>query len=535
MPRLPRSQSAGTISTVPASEPPTCGPTHPWVPDLGNGFYRNPIIHADYSDPDVIRVGGDFWMTASSFNCTPGLPILHSHDLVNWTLVNHALPRLPHPRYGSVIPGGGVWAPSLRFHDGWFWIFFPMPDEGIYVTRTRDPRQPWGEPWLLQAAKGWIDPCPFWDDDGTAYLAHAYACSRSGLRDRIHVRPMSADARRLLGDGSEIIHTPHNPYLEGPKVHKIDGHYYLMCPGGGVPTGWQVCFRSKSIWGPYEEKIVLERGSTLVNGPHQGALVDISSPSQSDGEWWFIHFQDAGAFGRITHLQPVEWKQGWPHIGVDFDLNGVGEPVSSWTKPSIAAHAPVAVPATSDEFDGKRLGLQWQWHANHDSSWASLTERPGWLRLRSIAQLHREAHLAPHFLGQKYPARRFSVETLFDPSGLNEGDIAGLAVVGGNTSALLGAWRGTNGWTPALLKERKVDLLGRSMRRPLCIRVDVAEDGTPRFSYGAPGRRLTPVAADLRICEGGWLGAKIGLVAFGHRADSSGSADFDYFRFGGTE
>src|SRR5947207_2261260 len=158
---------------------------YPWTPDQGDGTYRNPIIHADYSDPDVIRAGEDFYMTASSFNCTPGLPILHSKDLVNWTIINHAVKNLPHPRYAEVQPGCGVWAPAMRFHAGKFWIFFPTPDEGIYVTTATDPSGLWSEPHLLQAGKGLIDPCPLWDDDGQAYLVHAYAGSRAGIKHRL--------------------------------------------------------------------------------------------------------------------------------------------------------------------------------------------------------------------------------------------------------------------------------------------------------------------------------------------------------------
>lgn len=348
---------------------------YPWIPDLGDGTYANPVIHADDSDPDVIRVGDDFWMTASSFQCTPGLPILHSKDLVNWTLVNHAIRQLPHSSYREVRPGCGVWAPAMRHHNGKFWIFFPMPDEGIFVTTAVDPSGEWAEPWCLEEAKGWIDPCPFWDDDGNAYLAHAYAMSRSGLKERIHLRPMSPDGRRLLGEGEELFHTPHHLYLEGPKVHKLNGWYYILGPGGGVPTGWQVVFRSRNLWGPYEEKIVLEQGSTAINGPHQGALIDAP-----DGSWWFMHFQDCGPYGRMPHLQPVRWEDGWPLMGVDHDGNGVGEPVEVWRKP--VAGAEVRVPATSDDFASPRLGQQWQWNANHEQDWFSLSERPGWLRLR---------------------------------------------------------------------------------------------------------------------------------------------------------
>ena len=259
---------------------------HPWIPDQGDGTFRNPVLCADYSDPDVIRVGEDFYLVASSFQCTPGLPILHSQDLVNWTIINHAVKNLPHPRYRDVQPGAGVWAPAIRHHAGKFWIVFPMPDEGIYVTTADEPRGRWSEPHLLVAGKGLIDPCPLWDDDGQAYLVHAYAGSRAGIRNKLRVRPMTPDVLRLTGDGKIVSEIPeHLPAFEGPKFHKRNGWYYISAPSGGVATGWQVILRSHNVYGPYEEKVVLAQRDTPVNGPHQGALVDTPL-----GEWWFVHF-----------------------------------------------------------------------------------------------------------------------------------------------------------------------------------------------------------------------------------------------------
>ncbi|HEY1123068.1 MAG TPA: family 43 glycosylhydrolase, partial [Haloferula sp.] len=342
------------------------GHSYPWVPDQGDGTYRNPVLHADYSDPDVIRVGSDYFLTSSSFNCTPGLPILHSRDLVNWRIINHALKNLPHPRYSEVQPGQGVWAPSIRHHNGKFWIFFPTPDEGIYLTTTADPSGSWSAPHLVLAGKGLIDPCPFWDDDGKAYLIHAYAGSRAGIRNKLHLRPMAPDGSRTLGKGKVVIEIdPSLPALEGPKLHKRHGWYYISAPAGGVATGWQCIFRSRSIHGPYEEKIVLAQRGTAINGPHQGALVDTP-----EGNWWFVHFQDKDLYGRIVHLQPVRWEDDWPLVGEAQDETGVGRPVVQYRKPVSREGFP-AVPQDSDEFENDALGLQWQWHANHDGDWYS--------------------------------------------------------------------------------------------------------------------------------------------------------------------
>lgn len=500
--------------------------THPWLPDQGDGTYCNPVLQADYSDPDILRHGEDYYLIASSFTCTPGLPVLHSRDLVNWSLINHAVRNLPDSSYGQVRPGCGIWAPSLRFHAGLFWIFFPMPDEGIYVVHARHPAAEWSEPRLLQAAKGWIDPCPFWDEDGQAYLVHAYANSRAGKRDKIHVRPMAPDCSRLLGEGSVVIDAPEHPYLEGPKVHRLNGWYYIMAPGGGVPQGWQVCFRSRNIWGPYEQRIVLERGSTAINGPHQGALVDLPN-----GDWWFAHFQDQGAFGRVMHLQPVEWRDEWPFIGVDHDGNGVGEPVERWRKPRTGALQVPVAPATSDEFGGPALGLQWQWQANHADGWAELAGAPGRLKLLALPGAGRELRLLPHFLGQKFPARGFLVETLLDFGRLGRGSMAFLGVVGGPSAAALGVRIEPEGpvlvhWVGEHL-QRLCSLQGRR----LVLRVEVSADAECRFGWQGDGLSAGGVVPEtFLVREGGWMGARVGLCCVG-QGEGAGSASFDHFRF----
>lgn len=502
----------------------------PWFPDAGDGTYRNPILHADYSDPDVIRHGDDFWMTASSFNCTPGLPILHSKDLVNWTLVGHALQNLPHPRYASVQPGAGVWAPALRHHAGLFWIFFPMPDEGIFVTTAQHPAGPWCEPWCLAEAKGWIDPCPFWDDDGQAYLLHAWSMSRSGKKERIHLRPMSPDGRQLLGDGVELFHTPHHLYLEGPKIHKIDGGYYIFAPGGGVATGWQVVFRAERLTGPYEERVVLEQGSTPINGPHQGAMVELEN-----GDWWFVHFQDAGAFGRITHLQPVTWRDGWPLIGQDFDGNGIGEPVARFAKPTVAVDPGLPMTlATTDEFDASTLRPQWQWQANHHSDWYSLAAAPGWLRLFAGAAFDEgvsqwDLSQWPRFLGQKFPARSFRCRTRLKAT---SGTTAGLAVVGGSGSAALAIRHTASGCELVALQGHATRVVGVLKDACVTLQVSVDPDGNCGFSTVDDGGAAHPVELTFSAQAGNWIGARVGLFAIPNPgAVQSGHADFDYLRF----
>jgi beta-xylosidase len=346
--------------------------TIPWIPDCGDGTYRNPVLFADYSDPDAIRVGDDFYLVASSFHATPGLPILHSKDLVNWTIINHALPRqLPVDHYSVPRHGEGVWAPAIRHHDGKFWITYPDPDFGIYFTTAKDPAGEWTPPVLVKAGKGLIDPCPFWDDDGQPYLIHGWANSRAGISNLLTLHKLSPDGTKVIDAGTTIIDGAKIPgwrTIEGPKLYRRHGYYYVFAPAGGVAAGYQAVFRAKNIYGPYELRIVLEQGSTAINGPHQGAWVDTPT-----GENWFLHFQERRPFGRAVHLQPMVWRDDdWPVMGHDPDGDGKGEPVLVHAKPNVGRTYPVAAPQTSDEFEGAALGLQWQWNANPRPEWAVL-------------------------------------------------------------------------------------------------------------------------------------------------------------------
>lgn len=283
-----------------------------WVSDQGNGTYKNPVLNADYSDPDAIRVGNDYYLTSSSFEHIPGLPILHSMDMVNWTIINHALKKQPPFNvFNKPQHGNGVWAPAIRYHNNEFYIYYPDPDYGIYMVKTKDPAKDWSTPLLVYPGKGIIDPCPFWDEDGKAWLTHAYAGSRAGIKSIIAIAPMNTDGTEVIGE-SIVVYDGHetDPTIEGPKVYKRNNYYYLFAPAGGVPTGWQLVLRSKNILGPYERKVVMDQGKSAINGPHQGAWV-----STPQGEDWFFHFQDKDAYGRVVHLQPMKWINDWPVIG----------------------------------------------------------------------------------------------------------------------------------------------------------------------------------------------------------------------------
>jgi beta-xylosidase len=502
--------------------------TYPWSPDQGDGTYRNPVICADYSDPDIVRRGDDFYLIASSFNCTPGLPILHSRDLVNWTIINHALKNLPHPRYKEVQHGEGVWAPSIRFHDGKFWIFFPLPDEGIYVTTASDPAGEWSEPWCVLQGRGFIDPCPLWDDDGQAYLIIAFARSRCGIKHRLSIYPMAPDASGVLGDARIVYDNEHlHPTLEGPKFLKKEGWYYILAPAGGVETGWQVVFRSRHIYGPYEDKIVLAQGSTPINGPHQGGIVDTPG-----GQWWFVHFQELQPYGRIVHLQPVEWHDGWPLMGVNQDEQGIGEPVLHFPKPDVGREYSIATPQTGDDFESQTLGLQWQWHANHEDSWYSLDQRKGFLRLFSQHVENSDLHQAPNLLMQKFPARSFSVETALEFAPRHTGEQTGLVVMGHQWAAL-SLHHGEQGNQIVFQINGEVKRVESVSLHAIRLRLEVQDGGLCTFSYALPGGAFVAIEESFQATEGGWIGAKVGIYSLTPNLDDgAGYADFKYFRFG---
>jgi beta-xylosidase len=513
--------------------------TAPWIADLGDGRYRNPVLHADYSDPDVIRVGAKFYMTASSFNNTPGLPLLESPDLVNWTLVGHALPRLePAAVFARPQYGKGVWAPCLRWHDGRFWIFYPDPDYGVYVMTAEHFSGPWSAPRLLLAGRGIIDPAPLWDDDGKAYLLHAWAKSRAGINNVLTLRRMDPQATRMLDDKGTVVidggRYPGYHTVEGPKFYKANGYYYVFAPAGGVEMGWQAVFRARSIGGPYEVRRVMDQGDTPVNGPHQGAWVDAP-----DGRDWFIHFQDKGAYGRVVHLEPMRWQDGWPLIGAPGRTPGTGEPVITYTKP-VQGFGPAA-PATSDAFDGPDLGPQWQWGANPAPGWYSLAAHPGHLRLTTqvVPEADGYVRAAGAILTQKAPASRFIVDTRVHLAGGVDGDRAGLIV-----NAMQYAWLGlrrSGGKTelvrtvcgpfgPRCREESSVVLADAP--DTLTLRMAMNENAFVGFSYSLDGREFKPAGDAFPVTRGTWVGAQIGLFSVGSQARTQAQESFleaDYF------
>jgi unsaturated rhamnogalacturonyl hydrolase len=444
------------------------------------------VLFADYSDPDVIRAGNLYYLVSSSFDAVPGLPILESRDLQHWTIIGHAVQRLPDwgdavaQSRGSAAPsnraaeqprnrigaGNGMWAPSIRYHDGWFWIYVGDPDRGIFMTRAKNAHGPWEPLTLVKEAKGWIDPCPLWDDDGNVYLVHAWAKSRAGFNSVLTVNKLTSDGKHVADDGVVVFDgRERHPTIEGPKFYKRNGWYYIFAPAGGVKRGWQTVLRSKSVYGPYEDRVILE------DGLHQGALVEGTSGD------WFVHFQDRGAYGRIVHRQRLTWVNDWPEIAPSRARARVGE----------------ATPQTSDEFNS--IGLQWQWEGNPPRDAYSL--RNGKLRLSDAPLL------------QKFSAPAFHATTLVDPSSLKVGERTGLVIAGTESSELVitrtkSGFIASNGAASQPIANKPVQL-----------QVTIAPFAVARFSVDGK-----PIGKAFVARPGKWIGAKVGIF---------GRGTFDWF------
>ena len=517
-------------------------------PSVHQSDYPNPILPTDFSDPDVIRVGDRYYMTCSEFHYM-GMHIMESADLVHWRTIAHVYDSIPLPGYGSMQRyGQGTWAPSLRYHDGKYWIFVCTPNDGLFMTTAERPEGPWAPLHCVKAVERWEDPCPLWDDDGNAYLGHSVLGAGP-----IIVHRMAPDGSRLLDDG-KVVYT--GPVAEGTKFHKMDGWYYLSIPEGGVGTGWQMVLRSKNIYGPYEGKRVLEQGTTAVNGPHQGALVD--SP---DGRWWFFHFQDTDPLGRIVHLQPVVWQDGFPVIGHDNDGNGVGEPVA-YPQPlpkggELGAVSPslgVALPRSTGEprggaktIEGFRVGslvgswvgsqvdsftnLLWQWNHNPHPAFIRLTADTLALRPQPAERV-RDA-VNQYTLKTYGPHNRATVT--LHVGAMAVGQRAGIESLGRHFVGFGVEMRAVDGTVqPYLYTEHDgtVTYHGRLHGDAVTLVLDADNASNSHcFAYTTDGTALRWTGPVFRQHTGDWKGSRIGLYAYQTGTTATGEAQFSNILF----
>ena len=506
-----------------------------WCPDNGNGTYTNPVINADYSDPDVCvgPSGEDYYLTASSFQCTPGLPILHSRDLVNWQIVGYAIKDKLYAghhelieHYNTVQHGNGVWAPSIRYHDGQYYIYWGDPDFGVFMVKTKhgDPAGEWEEPICVIKGQGYIDTTPLWDEDGRCYLVNGWANSRAKFASVLTVRELSADGTKAIGQPVIVFdgNGTENRTCEGPKFYKRDGWYWIICPAGGVPTGFQLAMRSKSPYGPYEHKIVLAQGKTNINGPHQGGWIHTKY-----GEDWFIHFQDKEAYGRVVHLNPVDWSTGWPIMGKK------GEPVTTYRKPKANGQQPIVNPVESDEFDQPVIGKQWQWQANYDEKFGVPTAF-GTFRIYNY-KLPEDANnlwLVPNMLLQKTPADEFTVTTKLRFTSKADGQLGGLIMMGLNYQALVVKRVGKefqllkltciNADKGSAQEEELIATLKPTAEDKIDYKPGIHEDiylmmkvkdSQVKFAWSRDGSTYKSCGDAFKMREGKWIGAKFGYVS----------------------
>lgn len=499
----------------------------PFVKGQGESV-ANPILPYDYSDPDVIRVGKNYYMTYSTFACTPGLQILHSTDAAHWTLVDAAIQDTV-PGYGHLDacpPGCGVWAPAIRYHKGRFHIYYGDPDIGIFCIRSEKTKTipcAWEPAVLVKPGKGLIDPCPLWDDDGRCYLAHAFAGSRAGFKSALAVCELSADGlstiseSRLVFDGH-----PYHPTCEGAKFHKRNGYYYIFAPAGGVKTGWQLCLRSRSPYGVYEEKIVLAQGKTNINGPHQGAWVDN----------WFYHFQDVGTAGRIVHLQPLRWQDDWPMIGNN------GEPVDS-VQTNMKGQGIEGIGGAAieeDHFNHIELSPLWQWSGNRKAQYYFINAQPSdhssneTTYIRLFTYPAENVQNAPNLLLRKIPANTaFTVMARMRFTPRPQGkkvkytESAGIIVHGRKSQHMPIPGDGQWWYT----------------------KIEVTDTHLCRFYLSKDGKEWVEQGEAFQAVAGAWIGAKVGVYATRERLEShspykradndAGYLDVDWFKITAAE
>lgn len=500
-----------------------------WCPDNGDGTFTNPILWGDWPDPDVIRVGDDFYMVSTSMHYVPGSPVLKSKDLVNWEMAGYAVERYEEdPRYdmqGGTLYLNGSWANSIRYHNGKFYVAFCTPngwgiEKGHFSICEADrPEGPWKRTIFPEYL---YDPGLFFDDDGKVYVVHG--------QHRLYITELTSDVHAVKGEPVEIWNQGFKDSqtygdafgLEGSHMYKINGMYYITCPAGGT-EGWQVCLRSKNIFGPYEHKVIVEDNSSYPpNGLHQGGMVQLKN-----GDWWFIIMQDRGPIGRVPHLLPVTWVDGWPMLGVN------GKDAITYQKPNVGEQVKITIPATSDDFNKKQLGLQWQWNHNPDNSKWSLSERKGYMRLK--ASLAKDLTVARNTLTQRVQGPNSTGTVEVDISGLRDGNIAGLGVFQFPYAYV--AVRQVNGHKEIVMCNNGKE---ESVQRPqglgerIWFRTRATDkDFTARFYYSLNGSDFIPIGDVLKMGLGlAWTANRFALFNYSTQQEGVGGiADFNWFRF----
>ncbi|HYO09498.1 MAG TPA: glycoside hydrolase 43 family protein [Tepidisphaeraceae bacterium] len=495
----------------------------PWG-DQGDGTYKNPILPADYSDIDAIRVGDEYFVISSTFAYSPGQIILRSKDLVNWTMAGRAIPDItrisPEMNYDRMGRyGRGVWAGAIRHHDGKFWIYFGDPDVGYFMTTAKDVAGPWEPLHPVLLAKGWDDCCPFWDDDGQAYFIGTHFADKY----KIHLFKMSPDGKTLDMASDRVMYSSKGS--EANKLYKINGLYYHyfseVTSEGRVP----MMRRAKSLDGPWEMRQIGHVRRRVDKEPNQGGIVQ--GPK---GDWWFVTHQGTGDWeGRAMCLLPVTWTDGWPILGKPGD-DGIGNMVWSAKKPIDGL--PPALPQTSDTFDGGGDGLAVQWEWNHQprkEKW-SLTERPGFLRLHAFKPLKKGNLLtAGNTLTQRgWRAANCEVTVKLDVSGMADGQHAGFAHYA-RTWATIGVLQEAGARKIVRIENGKVEEGPAVKLADVWVRSTWGQDGISRFAYSLDGQTFTPLGGTYQLTWGRYRGNRLGIFSYNDESEA-GYVDVDSFQ-----
>ncbi len=395
----------GRINVFTVVEKPTEPPTEPAKPTQ----IANPLIWADVPDMDYIRVGDTYYMISTTMYFNPGAPIMKSKDLVSWELCSYVYDTLENNDTTNLLNGrnaygNGQWATSLRYKNGRFYVFFASNDQGkSYIFQTDDIESGKWEKYTLNGV--YHDASLFFDDDGKNYLIYGSGTiSIKQLNSSVtDFEPGGVSKVLMKGDWDGL--------CEGSRFYKIDGYYY-NCIIGKWPRS-EMVFRSKELLGNYEYKTVMSTGvGTYAAGCAQGGMIDTP-----DGQWYSLMFQDHGSVGRIPCLIPVTWQDHWPVFGVNGKVPTTLTINTNYTGTSLAC---------SDEFSTNKLPLEWQWNHNPDNTKWSLTEREGWLRLKT-GTIASDLLTARNSLTQRTEGPACTSSVKMDVSNMKQGDYAGIA------------------------------------------------------------------------------------------------------------
>ncbi|MGN6728042.1 MAG: glycoside hydrolase family 43 protein [Tepidisphaeraceae bacterium] len=491
--------------------------------DQRDGTYCNPVLPGDYSDIDCIRVGSTYYAISSTFQYSPGMVILKSGDLVNWTIAGHAItdltqigPNLNWDRMNRY--GHGVWAGSIRYHQNKFWIYFGTPDEGYFMTTATSPAGPWEPLHRVMGEAGWDDCCPFWDDDGQGYFVGTHF--KDGYKTWLF--KLTPDGRDLVPGWRVLLNEGSG--REANKLYKIDGTYYHFY-SESTRQGRQVMMqRAKNVAGPYTEKQQLSHAQKAAREPNQGGIVQTES-----GDWYFLTHHGSGAWeGRCASLLPVHWVKGWPILG-DVGKDGIGTMV--WSAPKPVLHLPIVVPQSDDDFSGPALGVQWEWNYQPRADKWSLTERPGFLRLHAFRPLERDnLKKAGNTLTQRSMRTRSNVATVsFDLSGMADGQVAGLCHYSADYGTI-GVRRKDGVLTLESAHGKTITRGPVIAGKTLWLRSTWGLDGRSTWAYSTDGQTFTPFGDPYPLGWGDYRGDRIGIFSYNNDADA-GTVDVDSFTY----